>query len=338
MATAIVWFRQDLRLTDNPALQAALAAGYTPVPVYVHAPGEEGDWRAGAASNAWLHRSLAALDADLRARGSALRCFAGPTLDTLRRLIGETNVEAVFWNRRYEPALQARDTAVLQALRSDGVHAQTCNGHLLIEPWEVNTKTGGPYQVFTPFWRAASAALRLPPLWDAPMRFPTIDAVPDGIDLDALGLAPQRNWDTGFWNEFTPGEAGAREALEVFVDGALHGYRSERDRPDRVGTSRLSPHLHFGEIAPWRVVAAVERARTAALSADIDGYVRELGWREFGYHLLHHFPTTIDRNLNTRFDRFAWAKPDAAKLDAWQRGRTGVPIVDAGMRELWQTL
>jgi deoxyribodipyrimidine photo-lyase len=337
MATAIVWFRQDLRLSDNPALQAAMAAGYTPVPVYVHAPGEEDDWRPGAASNTWLHRSLAALDADLRARGSALRYFAGPTLDTLRRLISETNIEAVFWNRRYEPALQARDTAVLQALRLDGAHVQTCNGHLLIEPWEVNTKTGGPYQVFTPFWRAALAALRLPPLWDAPMRFPAIDAVSDGIGLDALGLAPKRNWDIGFWNDRTPGEAGAREALEIFIDGALHGYRSERDRPDRIGTSRLSPHLHFGEIAPWRVVAAVERARTAALSADIDGYVRELGWREFGYHLLHHFPTTTDRNLNPRFDRFAWAKPDAVKLDAWQRGRTGVPIVDAGMRELWHT-
>jgi deoxyribodipyrimidine photo-lyase len=337
MANAIVWFRNDLRLSEHPALQAALDVGDTPIPVYIHAPEEEGDWAPGGASNAWLHRALAALDADLRTRGSRLHVFTGPSLDTLRRIIAATHAQAVFWNRRYEPMIQARDTTVLKALRDDGVRVQTFNGSLLIEPWEVQTKTGGPYQVFTPFWRTASAALRLPALRDAPVRMPSPPSVVDSTPLESLGLVPARGWDAGFWAHWTPGEAGAREAVEIFVDGALHSYRAGRDRPDRVGTSRLSPHLHFGEIAPWRVMAEVERARSAALAADIDGFVRELGWREFGHHLLHHFPKTTDANLNPRFDRFKWAKRNPSMLAAWQRGMTGVPIVDAGMRELWHT-
>jgi deoxyribodipyrimidine photo-lyase len=158
-----------------------------------------------------------------------------------------------------------------------------------------------------------------------------------GEALEALGLLPRPRWDRGFWGTWQPGEAGALEALEVFIDGALCGYRSDRDRPDRVGTSRLSPHLHFGEIAPWRIVARLEQARGAANAADIDAYVRELGWREFAYHLLHHFPHTTTQNLNPRFERFEWATPDAPRLEAWQRGRTGVPIVDAGLREMWSS-
>jgi deoxyribodipyrimidine photo-lyase len=152
-----------------------------------------------------------------------------------------------------------------------------------------------------------------------------------------LSLTPHPGWDRGFWEKWRAGEAGAHEALEIFIDGALRGYRSDRDRPDRVGTSMMSPHLHFGEIAPWRIIAALERSRTASNAADMDGYIRELGWREFAYHLLHHFPQTATRNLNPRFEHFEWAEPDAREMDAWQRGSTGVPIVDAGMRELWHT-
>ncbi len=337
MPNALVWFRHDLRLDDNPALRAALDQGFTPIPVYVHAPQEEGEWSPGAASLAWLHRSLAALDADLRARGSRLLLREGPSAPALQALVEQTGAVAVFWNRKYEPATQPRDASLKKRLREQGLQVESFNGCLLFEPWDLATQQGGPYKVFTPFWRSALARWRAPATWDAPGALPAFEDALPGESLDAWRLAPALGWDAGFWKVWTPGEAGAREALEVFIDGALNGYRTDRDRPDRTGTSRLSPHLHFGEIAPWRITAELERARTAANSADMDGYIRELGWREFAYHLLHHFPQTTTQNLNPRFAHFDWAKVDPKALEAWQHGRTGVPIVDAGLRELWAT-
>ena len=337
MPNALVWFRHDLRLDDNPALQAALDEGFTPLPVYVHAPAEEGEWVPGAASQAWLGRSLASLDASLRQRGSRLLIRHGPSRRTLQDLIDASGATAIFWNRKYEPATQPRDAAIKQALRDHGLRAESFNGSLLIEPWDIATQQGQPYKVFTPFWRAAQTRLRLPAPWTAPPRLPAVDDAITGVPLEALELRPRPSWDIGFWEAWTPGEAGAREALEVFIEGALNGYRTDRDRPDRTGTSRLSPHLHFGEIAPWRIMAELERVRSAANGADMEGYIRELGWREFAHHLLHHFPHTTTQDLNPRFAHFDWAKVDPAALEAWQCGRTGVPIIDAGLRELWTT-
>ena len=337
MPNALVWFRHDLRLDDNPALQAALDEGFTPLPVYVHAPAEEGEWVPGAASQAWLGRSLASLDASLRQRGSRLLIRHGPSRRTLQDLIDASGATAVFWNRKYEPATQPRDAAIKQALRDNGLRAESFNSSLLIEPWDIATQQGQSYKVFTPFWRAAQTRLRLPAPWTAPPRLPAVDDAITGVPLEALELRPRPSWDIGFWEAWTPGEAGAREALEVFIEGALNGYRTDRDRPDRTGTSRLSPHLHFGEIAPWRIMAELERVRSAANGADMEGYIRELGWREFAYHLLHHFPHTTTQDLNPRFAHFDWAKVDPAALEAWQCGRTGVPIIDAGLRELWTT-
>lgn len=337
MPNALVWFRNDLRLADNPALRAALDEGYAPVCVYIHAPDEEGGWAPGAASDAWRHRSLAALAADLHKHGSRLRLYAGPSLQTLQTIALACDAEAVFWNRRYEPAVEKRDARIKHALRGQGLRADSFNGSLLFEPWEIETRQGGPYKVFTPFWRNASSDWTPRAPRDAPDTIVDVDIGPDGVALDALKLSPSPHWDQGFWERWTPGEAGAREALEVFIDGALRGYAKDRDRPDRVGTSRLSPHLHFGEIAPWRVVAALEAGRTAATAADIDAYVRELGWREFAHHLLHHFPETTDHDLDPRFAGFDWARRTPGRIEAWQQGRTGVPIVDAGMRELWRT-
>jgi Deoxyribodipyrimidine photolyase len=337
MPNALVWFRHDLRLDDNPALQAALDEGFTPLPVYVHAPTEEGEWVPGAASQAWLGRSLASLDASLRQRGSRLLIRHGPSRRTLQDLIDASGATAVFWNRKYEPATQPRDAAIKQALRDNGLRAESFNGSLLIEPWDIATQQGQPYKVFTPFWRVAQTRLRLPAPWTAPPRLPAVDDAITSLPLEALELRPRPSWDIGFWEAWIPGEAGAREALEVFIEGALNGYRTDRDRPDRTSTSRLSPHLHFGEIAPWRIMAELERVRSAANGADMEGYIRELGWREFAYHLLHHFPHTTTQDLNPRFAHFDWAKVDPAALEAWQRGRTGVPIIDAGLRELWTT-
>lgn len=335
MSSALVWFRRDLRLQDNPALHAALEAGHTPIPVYIHAPHEEGAWSPGEASNTWLHRSLAALDADLQARGSALVLRQGDSHAELNALIAETGAEAVYWNRKYEPATQPRDATIKRELREQGIDAQSCNGSLMFEPWDLATQQGGPYKVFTPYWRNALTRLHTP----APLKLP--DTLPAhktrSLPLADLKLTPTLNWDQQFWEHWQPGEAGAQEALTVFVDGALNGYRQQRDLPDRVGTSLLSPHLHFGEISPWQIVRRLEAERSAGRDADIDGYIRELGWREFSYHLLHHFPNTPEHNLNPRFDSFPWARDNPTQLAAWQQGRTGIPIVDAGLRELWAT-
>lgn len=335
MSVAIVWFRRDLRLRDNPALQAAIAAGHAVLPVYIHAPHEEGAWAAGAASDAWLHHSLQRLDADLRARGSALLLRRGDSAGQLQALIAESGAVAAYWNRKYEPATQPRDAAIKRELRGQGLQVESHNGYLLFEPWELATQQGGPYKVFTPFWRNALTRWRLPALSAAPARLPSHRI--SGVPLQALQLQPRLGWDAGFWPHWQPGEEGAQEALEVFIDGALSGYREQRDLPDRVGTSLMSAHLHFGEIAPWRIAHALEAVRSAGRDADIDGYLRQLGWREFSWHLLHHFPQTAEHNLNPRFDGFAWAAPQPELLQAWQQGRTGIPIIDAGMRELWTT-
>ncbi|MFC5576943.1 cryptochrome/photolyase family protein [Lysobacter niabensis] len=334
MPNALVWFRNDLRLADNPALQATLRAGFDPVPVYIHAPDEEGDWAPGAASDAWRHRSLLALAADLRARGSRLQVFAGPTLATLQRLVAQTQAEAVFWNRRYEPAIESRDATIKRALRAAGARVESHAAALLVEPWQVQTRTGDPYRVFTPYWRSVLGQWRLPPSSEAPAQLPSPLVLADALAIDSLGLAPTRDWDRDFWKQWTPGEHGAQAAVQSFLAQALDGYRERRDRPDLAGTSRLSPHLHFGEIAPWRVVRMLD---AIGAGEDRDACVRELGWREFAHHLLHHFPHTPGANFNPRFDGFPWAEPSAQQLQAWQRGRTGIPIVDAGMRELWHT-
>jgi deoxyribodipyrimidine photo-lyase len=332
MSAALVWFRRDLRLSDNPALAAAVESGMPVVPVYIHAPDEEAPWAPGAASNWWLHHSLAALDTALRARGSGLILRRGPTVAALDTLIAETGATLVVWNRLYEPAIVARDTAIKASLRKRGIEARSFNAAQLVEPWEIATSGGGPYRVFTPFWRNLSA--RLTPT--VPMAPPARLATPalPSLRLEDLGLRPTIPWDAGFYAHWTPGEAGALAALERFLDGLIERYSSDRDRPDRPGTSRLSPHLHFGEIGPRQIVHALVQQGLGERAAP---FVRELGWREFSTHLLHHFPHTTEAPLNPEFDHFPWAEPDPAKLRAWQRGRTGISIVDAGMRELWST-
>ena len=337
MASAIVWFRRDLRLADNPALWAALDAGLAPIPVYIHAPGEDAPWPAGAASNAWLARSLRALDADLRALGSRLVVLRGPSLPVLEGLVAATQAEAVFWNRLYEPAALARDKHVKQALRQRGLRADSGNAALLAEPWTVATLGGEPYRVFTPFWKNAGRAVADLRPQPAPTALPAVPAGAQGLGVDELALEPLLDWDRGFWQRWQPGEAGAAEMLDAFLDGAARGYAQQRNLPDRAGTSRLSPHLHFGEISPRQIARRILDAGSAIDEADRRQYLAELGWRELAHHLLFHFPHTPERDLGERFARFRWIEPEPALLRRWQRGRTGIPLVDAGMRELWHT-
>jgi len=339
MSTALLLFRRDLRLADHPALAAACAAHERVLPVYLHAPHEEAPWQPGAASRWWLHHSLDALRQRLAAQDAALHIARGDSLPTLRSLIAAGGATAVYWSRRYEPAAIAQDTALKAALRADGVAVHSVPGNLWCEPWQLATAQEQPYRVFTPFWRRLRAQL--------PDEAPLPEArarkwlrLPGSLPPEALGLLPRIPWANGLARQWQPGEAGAQELLEVFADDALADYADGRDLPARHGTSRLSPHLHFGEITPRQILHALQ-GRVERLDArrrpDPEPFLRELGWREFGYHLLYHFPRTPGENFNPRFDAFRWADDDPAALQRWQQGRTGIPLVDAGMRELWHT-
>ena len=336
MSLALIWFRRDLRLADNPALAAACAAHERVLPLYIHAPGEDTEWPPGAASRWWLHHSLTSLQRGLRAHGGELHIRQG---DSLQVLLKQTGASAIYWNRQYEPAAIARDTRIKLALREQGIEVHSFNASLWYEPWQIATKLGEPYRVFTPYWRNLRSQLAdaVPLPVTSPLR---CAAAPGGLSLESLGLLPRITWDNGLRDAWTPGEQGAHELLEVFADDALGDYAQARDLPARHGTSRLSPHLHFGEISPPQIHRyLLERMQQgdAKRRPDIEPYLRELGWREFAHHLLYHFPHTPTQNFNPRFNGFRWAAADEALLERWQQGRTGMPLVDAGMRELWHT-
>lgn len=337
---AIVWFRQDLRLADNPALQAALARGVPVVPVFIHDPEDAGIWTPGAASRWWLHGSLEALAAGLRRRGSRLIMRRGSPLAVLREIAESSGAEAVYWNRCWEPDAVRRDALVAAGLADDGVAVSARAGNLLFDPGALQNKAGRPFQVFSPFWKHC---LRLPepdaPL-PAPERIPAPARWPASADIEEFGLLPRPDWAAGMRSAWTPGEAGAAACLQQFLDGALDAYPAARDVPAADGVSRLSPHLHFGEASPrqvWHAVRGREQgAGRLSVSEAAQAYLRQLGWREFAHHLLVHFPTTPEQPLRSEFARFPWIEHEGG-LRAWQQGRTGYPIVDAGMRQLWAT-
>jgi deoxyribodipyrimidine photo-lyase len=339
MTTAIVWFRRDLRLADNPALSAACAAHEHVVPLYIHAPHEDAGWGPGGASQWWLHHSLRALQAQLGERRVALHIQHGNSLAVLQHVLAQTGATAVYWNRLYEPAAIARDSGIKAVLREQGVQAQSFNAALWCEPWQIATKQQGPYRVFTPFWRNLRTEVGTPRPLPVPGLLRGVD-VGGSLPPEALNLLPSVRWDSGLQDTWTPGEQGAQELLEIFADDAVSEYAHARDLPSRHGTSRLSPHLHFGEISPrqiHRCLIDYATAIDARQRPDNEPYLRELGWREFANHLLYHFADTPTANFNREFDGLSWAPDNEALLERWQRGRTGIPLVDAGMRELWHT-
>jgi deoxyribodipyrimidine photo-lyase len=328
----LVWFRNDLRLADNPALSEAVAAGGEVVPVYVLDDAAAGPWRLGGAARWWLHHSLASLQAGLGGLGLALRIRRGDTAEELDRLIAEHAAGAVYWNRRYEPWAITQDKAIKAALEGRGIRARSFNAALGREPWEVGREGGAAYKVFTPFHRAWDA---LGPL-AAPLPVPQAvgaEVAPDREALDALELLPTRpDWAGGLRQSWEPGELAAQADLAAFLEERVAGYGAGRNYPAKPAVSRLSPRLRHGEIS-------VRQAWHGAMAKGGPGtgsFIRELVWREFSYHLLYHFPQIVDTPLRSEFARFPWADaPD--QFRAWTRGRTGYPIVDAGMRELWHT-
>jgi deoxyribodipyrimidine photo-lyase len=344
MSTTLLWLRQDLRLSDNPALAAACRSERL-LPVYIHDPRLHGAWPPGAATRWWLHRSLQALDDDLRRLGSRLILCQGPTEAVLKGLVQSCGATRVCWNRRYEPSLIEADRHLKAQLQADGLTVQTFNAGLLFEPWDVMRDGAGqgrqPYRVFSAYWRACLKQ-GLPGIaHPSPDGLPPVSRNVKGDRLEDLWLAPQIPWDAGLAEHWQPGEQGALRRLGRFVDQTVQDYQEARDKPAVEGTSSLSPHLHFGEIGPRQILLAMQRRQDKGLSAgsakSVERFLSEIGWREFAHHLLFHFPHTDQRPLVARFDAFPWRDDYARDLSAWQQGRTGIPLVDAGMRQLWHT-
>ncbi|MHA7278949.1 cryptochrome/photolyase family protein [Arthrobacter sp. MDT2-2] len=333
MAVTLVWFRDDLRISDNPALAAAADSGDDVVACYVLDEDTAGIRPLGGASKWWLHHSLAALAATLADLGIPLVLRRGAAADVLPRVVAESSARAVVWNRRYGLAERTTDAALKASLADHGVEATSYQANLMYEPWEVTSGTGGAYKVFTPFWRAclASRTPRKPLPAPGSLHGPQLAS----DDLDALGLLPSPDWAQGLRDTWTPGEAGAHARLDDFLDRA-RGYKDNRNLPAVDGTSMLSPHLRFGEISPFEVWHAAQDSKDPSTAEDIRVFGSELGWREFSWQLLYFHPELATVNYRPEFNAFAWETSTQSELEAWQRGRTGYPLIDAGMRQMWE--
>ena len=330
----IVWFRRDLRLRDQPALLAACETGAPVLPLFIWAPDEEGAWAPGAAARWWLHHSLEALDAALRKKGSRLLIRVGASGAILRHLAEETGANTVHACRVHDPLPAARDQAVATELASQGVALVLHGSGLLFEPGEIRNKQGLPFKVFTPFWRTClEQADPLPPQ-PAPRHVPAPTSWPKSLTPSHLKLLPDIDWAAGFRKARTPGEETAQALWKQFLSSPVDRYATARDLPGQPGTSRLSPHLHWGEMGARQIWHDLQRREPLTASGRV--FLSQIGWREFAHQLLHHFPHTVDQPLQPLFARFPW-RENKALLKAWQQGRTGYPIVDAGLRELWAT-
>ncbi|WP_425862231.1 cryptochrome/photolyase family protein [Arthrobacter sp. TWP1-1] len=345
MNASIIWFRDDLRVADNPALLAAAADGAV-VALYVLDEQSQGIRPLGGAARWWLHHALEDLRSDLQELGIPLILRRGPGAQAAEELITALGADAIYWNRRYGGPEREVDAAVKSRALENAVHAESFQASLLHEPWTVTTGAGNPYQVFTPFWRSVSAHD-----FRAPMERPAAGRgftgkLPDGDILERWALLPvEPDWAGGLRESWRPTAAAGHELLADFLEGPVGEYSEERDRPDRSGTSRLSPYLRWGQLSPFQVWAALAAKRHSNELAGSPGpaiFASELGWREFCWHQLYHHPDLATANLRGQFDNFPWrtAGQDALAaehLSAWQQGRTGIPLVDAGQRELWHT-
>jgi len=335
-APVIVWFRNDLRLNDNLALTAAANSGQPVIPVYVL---EEADdtLPLGGAQRWWLHHSLASLSDKLKTLDLPLIMRRGAASDILLDLIEETGAGSVLWNRRYAPAQIERDSAIKEELRARDLTVESFDGQLLHEPTRLKTGSGGAYRVYTPFWKALSQSIDPRAPAPAPKEIKACDRSIASDDLSDWDLLPGKpNWAKAFGEEWTPGEDGAHDRLDRFLSEALADYGEGRDFPAKKLTSRLSPHLAFGEISPFQIWHAMEPHCDEVPSRDFTTFRKELVWREFCWHLLVAFPDLGTKNFNDDFDAFPW-RDSGEDLTRWQQGMTGYPIVDAGMRQLWQT-
>jgi deoxyribodipyrimidine photo-lyase len=334
---SIVWLRDDLRIADNPALVAAVDRGSPLVVLYLLDEESPGIRPLGGASRWWLHHSLKAVATAVSALGGTFVLRRGAAGTELPRLVSEIHAGAVFWNRRYAGPERAVDAALMNSLREAGLEVHSFQANLLHEPWTVATASGGPFRVFTPFWNACLAAPHPRDPLPAPTKLAGVSDVA-GDALEDWHLLPTHpDWAGGLRETWVPGEPDANRRLEQFAREDLADYEASRNSPGANATSRLSPGLRFGEISPFQVWHRVQRG---ALSPEArhNGakFLSELGWREFNWSILYHWPDLHEKNFRPEFDAFPWHQTDGRDLEAWQRGRTGIPLVDAGMRQLWQ--
>jgi deoxyribodipyrimidine photo-lyase len=330
-SNALVWVRRDLRLNDNPALAAAGQADRAFV-VFIW-PEADSEWPIGEASRWWLHQSLRAFAEQVKALGSQLIIAKGKPLAVLGDLSRELGVTQLYWNRRYESQARQQDSEVKRALTEQGLQVISCRGNYLLEPWELTNKSGDPYKVFTPFARAFMQGLGPIESMKPPQRLSKLPSGVTGLTVSDLNLLPTHSWYQTLAQNWQPGEGAAITQLKSFAKSTLEVYHKQRDFPATAGTSRLGPHLHFGEISPryiWRYLDHYHAEK------DIETFQRQLVWREFANYSLFHFPTLPEQPIKVEFSRFPWST-SKRRLAAWQQGRTGFPIVDAGMRELWNT-
>jgi len=330
--TTIVWLRNDLRLTDNPALFHAAEKGHV-IPVFIWSP-EINSTTLGAASKWWLHHSLQALQTNLKEKGCPLILRMGYPQAVLSKLAEETEADAIYWNRRYEPTLVDLDIRAEKELSEQNIEVKTWKANLLAEPIEIQNQMGLPFQIFTPFWKHCLKKLNPDEPLPSPRKLTPASSAITKLQLEDLALLPKEQWYREMNQCWNPGETGAMKNLQSFVKSAVKDYRRMRNFPALPGTSKLSPHLHFGEISPrqvWYILAHLELPNWKESQ-----FLSEIGWREFSYHWLHSYPHIVDTPFRPYFKAFPWDN-NPEHLQAWQEGRTGYPIVDAGMRELWAT-
>ncbi len=329
-STSIVWLRNDLRIADNPALSAAVGAADTTIAVYIHET--DTSLRApGAAVRWWLHNSLSGLGAALAAHGIRLIVLQGKAIDLLPDLLREHGATSVFWNRRYAPGERDVDAAIKQRIRQEGITATSFPGNVLIEPWDIATGQGKPYSVFTPFWKTLRGTDIARPIGPPERRTPL---EPEGFDTDYKAPA----WSHKLAEHWSIGETAAQEALTAFLDERVSVYRDGRDFPARESTSRLSPYLRVGEISArqvWHAAQSLSHAEPELQEA-VDKFLSELAWRDFSYHQLYHRADIAAVPMSPKYSTMSW-RDAPEQLAAWQQGHTGLPIIDAGMRELWAT-
>jgi deoxyribodipyrimidine photo-lyase len=319
----IFWFRQDLRIADNPGLYAAAAQGKV-LPIYILDDEAAGEFKLGGASRWWLHHSLQKLNQDLK---NKLNLYTGNSKKILLKIIKENNIDSVYWNRCYEPWRIKQDTEIKLQLKNMGIECKSFNAALLFEPWQVLKADGTPYKVYTPYYKNGCLRAIAP---RAPLSKPKkLDLIK--INDTHFNLLPKINWYESLASSWEIGEKAAHKKLNYFLEHYLLGYKKNRDYPAKPNTSRLSPHLHFGEISPHQIWHHMNH-----YDDDAQFFLRELIWREFSYYLLYHFPDLPRKNFQAKFDAFPW-RNNKKHLSAWQQGQTGYPIIDAGMRELWQT-
>lgn len=332
---AIVWFRQDLRLADNPALAEAIQSGRPILPVYILDEEGDGSWSMGGATRWWLHHALTDLHAQLETEGLRLLLRRGSSLEVLVRLVKETGARSVYWNRKYEPDSITRDQSIKAELQEMGLDVKSFNASLLHEPHTALKKDGTPYKVFTPYWKFCLTKDKASVVKVDFKQAASLAPMPESDALDSWELLPKISWDSGFYEAWEPTRKGAVALLKACLKQKLSHYNVGRDQMGEDGTSKLSPYLHFGQLGPREVWQAVTDVADPQ-DRNVYRYLAEIGWREFSYYLLYHFPHLPEKPLRPEFEDFPW-QTDAKFLHAWQRGQTGFPIVDAGMRQLWAT-